>query len=296
MKKFSMFSFLLALIAVSFFLTMGCDDNSTDSKEDPETAIVNDEAVQSGAEATEAALIYTEAMAMPTSAIVATTTSSNSTQLGKTASTYDTLYSDCPLITVDRVAREILIDYGSGCTGVSGIEHSGSIFLKGKIESAKLYFYATFNNFTADNYLLTGTVKFRVGTDSIYIDIQHGGLIHGETINYIDGKIAIALDLNNTLQNPFDDIYYCSIDLFSKKMIGSEEKHALSVRTSFNSPLEFRLLCEYPYRGVLGIWDLYKSKVTSFDFQPYNASCDDVVKVITSNWPDGVIVSISDLL
>ncbi len=300
MKSLSMFNLFIALLISGMLLTTGCDKKSTDpEEEDPVTAITEDENVQAGAEATATAAIYAEAMAVPTSAIVASTSGSSNSFVGKTSSTTDTIYSDCPLITVNRAAREILIDYGSGCTGVSGIAHSGSIFLKGKIESAKLYFYATFKNFTADNYQLDGTVKFRIGADSIYIDVQKGLLIRNETVNYLDGKIAIAIDLNNTLQNPFDDIYYCSMDLVNKKTIGSEEKHAFYIRTTYrgqSTPLEFRLLCEYPYRGVLSAWEIHKSKLTYFDFEPYDASCDDVVKVITDNWPDGVIISINELL
>jgi|GEM_PF-6057268 len=292
--KLGFLYFLLILLTAGLLVTTACDKNSSDPKDDEETLTLTDAEIQEDAEAAYDAALYAEAMAMPTSALAASVSPSKAA-LGKNASTADTLFNGCPIAIYNRIKRELLIDYGSGCTGISGVTHSGSILLKGKAEDGKLYFYATFNDFTSNEYKLSGDVRMRIGIDSIYIDITDGVLSNNDTLRYLNGYIRMAIDMNNTLQNPFDDVYKVDIALVNYKVVGEKEiTHNISVFTSPGALLEFRLLCEYPYRGILNIARVGKPSLT-MDFEPYNGGCDDIVKIKTDGMPEGTVVSLSDL-
>ena len=259
---------VMVLFILASLVFFGCDENSTQSDDNQ----VSDEQIQESAEAVEYSTMYIESVTAPASALVAVTSSATSGALFKqTAVTSDTIFTGCPTAIYNVLLKQLVLDYGSGCSGAGDISHSGSIVLTGSFSGTTLSFASTFNEYTANNFYLNGNVTFIAGMDSIEITIANGTIAYGDTTVSINAELKLKIDTNGTPGDIFDDVYV--ITGFGTVITTDGSSYSFEITT----PLEYHALCQYPVKGVVEVkTDSYTAEV---DFFPNSGSCDDIDKV-----------------
>ncbi len=296
MKKLSRFTLLFVMLFGASMFLMNCEKKVTDSnpEEPEETATLTQDEVQEAAQPTYYSTLYSEALAMPASALAAATTGSSA--LMKTGATLDTILTGCPVATFDRSKRELLLDYGEGCQGTAGVTHSGSILLTGSMEPGNYVFTTTFNNYTINNYMLSGEVKFKVNSiNEIEMDLNDCILSKNDTVYYLGGLLKLILDTNGTPQDLLDDTFNLYFDFMYYKVFNGETMvHQTLVGTNYQKPLKYRLGCPYPFSGTVVVHRPAKPYFL-IDYEPLTGGCDDIVKIYKEGWDEGVIVPLGTL-
>jgi len=112
--------------------------------------------------------------------------------------------------------KDVVIDYGTSCTGYDGVVRSGQILAhmtKAYPDSASLTI-VTFNNYYVNNRLITGTERITntgknaAGHHTFDVEVQNGNLYSPDGItvyNSIQQREWIEGD--STLLDPTDDVY-----------------------------------------------------------------------------------------
>ncbi len=265
MRRFTFRNILLMVLAVALISLVSCSKDSTGNSIVPD---LSEQQIQETAAAVEYALIYLESTTSAASAATAATGGGN---FEKGFLPVDTLYTGCPTATYNVLQKLLTIDYGEGCTGPSGIQHSGSIVMTGSLSGGTLQFTATFNNFTTANCTIGGGMVYRMTIDTIEVTITNGTVSCGDSTVTLNANLKLAVNLNGTPGDPLDDTYM---------LLGSGTvMFPDSASYSFNitSPLVFYAGCSYPTSGVVEISG--PAYTAAVDFYPENGDCDDIAEI-----------------
>lgn len=271
----------LSVLFVSVFLIMwliSCNKNSTDGGDDGGNNNNNqqqtEQQIQEAAAAADDAALYMTTTTTTASAAA----SAVGGLLGKVNTPGDTLYTGCPTVVYERVQKILTIDYGSGCVGPAGMEHSGNIVLTGSLNQNALEFSTVFNDYTAQGCTVNGAVTYRMTMDSILVTIAGGSVVCGDSSVTLDASLSLTVDLNGTPGNVEDDIY--TVDGFGTITTPGGTTYDFQIV----NPLVMQAGCPYPVDGLMELTTETRvgTVTASVDYFPDNGQCDDVV-VVTVN-------------
>ncbi len=265
MNWFKFRNVVLVLVVMSLVALFSCSKDSTSSEPD-----LNEQYVQEAAAAAEYSVVYME---------TATSTASAATMAANTGGSFakalgigdTTLYDGCPAIIWNMLQKQLTIDYGEGCTGPAGINHSGSIVMNGSLNNQTLQFAVTFNNFTTVNCTVGGSMTYVMTMQYAEVAITNGTITCGDSTVTVNANLKITVDMNGTPGDPTDDSY--TVTGQGTVVTPDGSKYSFQI----TDPLLFYAGCQYPVRGVIEIAGTdYTAKV---DFYPENGDCDDIAEI-----------------
>jgi hypothetical protein len=253
---------ILALVNLLFIIS--CSD-STDAGNNN-----NEEYAQESAEAAAYTMLYVENSTTTSSALTNATSAKTSFADG------DTIFSGCPTAVYYLLQKELIVDYGTGCTGQAGVSHSGRITLTGSISNGALLFSVDFDQYTAENYSIDGTMSLGATIDTIQVTITSGTVSDGNSTATIAGELKLIVNLNGTPSDPTDDQYLVT----GNGTVTTPESKTYSFKIT--EALEFHAFCQFPVKGIIELTS--DDKTASVDFSPTDNQCDDVVKVTVGDY------------
>ncbi len=266
MKWFKFRNVALIAFLIAFVTFLSCSKDSTSNNE-PD---LSEQQVQDAAAAAEYSVIYLETTTSTASA--ATMAANTGGSFAKIMGAGDTtLYNGCPVITWNLSQKQLLIDYGEGCTGPAGINHSGNIVMNGSLSGGTLQFAVAFNNFTTMNCSIGGSMSYVMRLGYAEVNITNGAITCEDSTIKVDANLKITVDLNNTLGDPTDDSYTVT----GEGTVIAADGTTYGIKIT--DPLLFYAMCKYPVRGVMEITG--KDFTAQVDFYPESGDCDDVVEI-----------------
>lgn len=175
----------LALLYTTFFLTLCGFLVSCDDEDDIDDGNNTEEvAIQNGGDVLAADTEFDEAFFVVDEAMDETSGSRSSTL--------------CADISVDTVDRDIVIDFGTGCTSTLGVERSGRIDISyiGRYRESGGEFSVSFTDYTVNGNTLNGSLSignYSLNADNqitFTIEVDNGSLTttDNETITYTSTK------------------------------------------------------------------------------------------------------------
>ncbi len=289
MKVKFIHSLVAVILMVFTAFIISCDKNSTDNGDNEENPQL-DAQTQQNAEAAYYGTTYAGAMTVPASAL--STVGSLSANLKTAGAMEDTVFTGCPTVVFYPFMKDIVLDWGDGCTGPAGITTSGSIRMHGSFENNVLVFSATFDNLSSEGYYINGNVDFIATDEYVEVTIQNGTIAENDTVYSISGKLKIEVINNGTPDDFYDDLYVVTGNLSVASNTEPPVVTDLSIRT--DAPLKYRATCEYAYTGII---DFKTNDLgTGYaDFSPINQACDAIVAFYAVDDQTGQQINLDEL-
>lgn len=252
---------VLATVLMGWF---SCSKNSTNNI----VPNLNEQQLQETTAAVQYALIYLESTIGPASAASAATSGGKFFRGFLPA---DTLYTGCPTAIYHALQNQLIIDYGEGCTGPSGIHHSGSIVMAGVHSGGTLQFTAVFDSFTTAGCSINGSMVYQMAIDTIEVMINNGIVSCGDSTVTLNANLKLIVNLNGTPGDLLDDTYML---LGSGTILFPDSN---SYNFNITSALILYANCAYPVNGKVEVSGAAFS--AAVDFYPDNGDCDDIAEI-----------------
>ncbi len=202
--------------------------------------------------------------------------------------------NSCPIVTITpfdlTYPKDLVIDYGTSCTGDDGAARSGKILAhltKSYIDSGSVT-TVTFDNYYVNNRKITGTEiitnhGMNGGGHHVFdVTIQNGNLysVDGVTVyNSVQQREWIQGD--NTLLNPLDDVY----------MITGTASGTTTDGTTYtliiNTPLKVAVNCAWVESGIIEITPLNNPTIT-VDYG--TGDCDNNAVATCSGYTTNIVM------
>ncbi len=186
----------------------------------------------------------------------------------------------------DAFPDTVTADFGSGCTGTSGIARSGQVqmIFSGRLTASGTTISTTFTNYTVWGYELQGTFSItNRSTESALAfetSVANGNVTFPNAVSYTytGHHVSTQTAGNQTPTDFTDDVY----SITGSQTCGSSLGNTLSDTTA--TPLIKSNDCQWISQGVLNF--TFNNISGTFDYG--TGTCDDQAEIVVGNYKQAV--------
>lgn len=197
--------------------------------------------------------------------------------------------NSCPIVTftppdLSTYPKDLVIDFGTGCTGSDGVLRSGKILAhltKSYIDSGSVT-TVTFDNYYVNSRKITGTEiitnqgKNNAGHPVFEVQVQNGNLYSPDGVTtYNSVQQREWIEGYNTLLDPMDDVYMITGTANGVTTDGT------SYTVTITSALRVAVGCAWVESGTLNITEPNVPVIT-LDYG--NGNCDNIATVTCAGY------------
>jgi hypothetical protein len=202
--------------------------------------------------------------------------------------------NSCPVVTITpfnlTYPKDVVIDYGTSCTGDDGAVRSGKILLhltQNYVDSGSVV-TVTFDNYYINNRKITGTETItnhginNAGHHVFNVVIQNGNLFSLDgvtTYNSVQQREWIEGD--NTWLNPIDDVYMIT---GTGNGITTE---GTSYTVTITSPLRASINCAWIQSGII---DITSQNYPVISINYGTGDCDNMAVATCSGYSTNIVM------
>ena len=186
--------------------------------------------------------------------------------------------------------KDVVIDYGTSCTGIDGVVRSGQILAhltKAYIDSSSIT-TVTFNNYYVNNRHITGTEiitnsgKNSSGHHVFDVSVENGNLYSPDGVTvYNSVQQREWIEGDGTLLDPSDDVY-----LITGTASGTTTNN-VSYTLTITTPLRVALSCAWVESGKV---DITEPNIPVITLDYGNGTCDNDAVATCSGYTFNIVM------